>query len=198
MLFSKFSRKTLAYFIVLATILLWGCSPTYTPEPSSLVFGCRRAEFPAFQEAIDSFRQRYPHIRVQLVALEELVPAGASDDLSRLHDVAQQVDLFLWSERGVEGGPAGLLTDLSSYIRDNSNMSEQVFWPGLLSRFQDQGKTWGIPATVNPVFVLYYPAAFNELNLAHPSAEWTWADFVQTAQLLVKQEDGEFVRRACW
>jgi len=188
-------RNVVFCLVLLIPIVLYGCSPTYTPGPSSLVFGCRRAEFPAFQEAIDSFRQRYPHIRVQLVALEELVPAGAPDDLSRLHSAARQVDVFLWSERGVEGGPAGILADLSPYVRDNANMDEQVFWPGLLRRFQDQGKTWGIPAVVNPIFVLYHPAVFDELNLPYPNAEWTWADFVQTAQLLVKQEDGEFVCR---
>lgn len=181
--------------LVMVVLILCGCSPTRTPLPISLVFGCRRAEFPAFQEAIGSFRQRYPHVRVQLVAIEELATADTSDDLTRLHYVAQQVDVFLWSERDVEGGPAGLLSDLSPYVRDNANMDGQVFWPGLLSRFQDQGKIWGIPATVNPVFVIYHPATLDELNLAHPSDGWMWIDFVQMAQLLAKQEDGEVVRR---
>ncbi|PKO23450.1 MAG: hypothetical protein CVU38_04035 [Chloroflexi bacterium HGW-Chloroflexi-1] len=71
---------------------------------------------------------------------------------------------------------------------------EADFLPGLLAHFQWQGGTWGLPAGVNPLFVLYDPAAFESAGLEPPSPGWTWDDLFNAARQLTQREGDRVVR----
>ncbi len=190
----RFSK--LIVLIAMFVVCLSACSnPTPSPLPETMItFACYRNELAFYQDAADEFHKINPGLYVRLVLMDDILSNAPQDALERLHYVAARADTFLWSSRGIDGGPANLVSDLTPFVQGDKEMDESAFWPGMLTHFRDQNRTWGIPAAVNPSFVLFDPAAFDQAGLAHPEPGWTWGDFFLAAQQLVQRE-GEYVHR---
>ncbi len=167
-------------------------TPTPTLQPISLTFACSEIDASFYRQAADQFQQINPSIKIQLV--HNVTSIDAKDDWDSLRQLATQADVFLWSAQGVEGGPIGLVSDLSPLVKSDPEMTEAAFLPGLASFFRWQGSTWGVPAGVAPLLILYDPAAFDEAGLAHPRPGWTWDELFAAAQRLTRREGERIVR----
>ncbi len=196
---STWQRKNLILSCILLYIFLSACLPQGgTPaEPITLTFACQRSEIGVYQATAEAFHQSNPSIDIRIIPLDEIVPFPLEDETDTLGPVRQlalHTDIFLWSADGVEGGPAGLVLDLTSFIEADDEPTEADFLPDLLPHFQWQGSTWGLPAGVDPLFILYDPAAFDAAGLEHPSPGWTWDDLFNAAQQLTQREGERVVR----
>lgn len=190
---SHLGRSTLG--LVTLALFLSACvtpMPTPTPQPVTLIFACSEIDASFYRQAADQFQQINPSVKIQLV--HNVTSLDAKDDWDSLRQLATHADVFLWSAQGVEGGPVGLVSDLSPWVKSDPEMVETAFLPGLASFFQWQGSTWGIPAGVAPLLILYDPAVFDEAGLAHPRPGWTWDDLFAAAQRLTRREGERIVR----
>jgi len=197
---SRGLQKHLILSCILLGTLLSACLPQgSTPaRPATLItFACPRSDLSLYQDAAETFHQANPSIQVRVIPLDDTAasPAtGQTDTLASVRRLASQADTFFWSEAAVEGGPPGLLLDLTSLLEATGEPSEADFLPGLLAHFRWQGRTWGLPAGVDPLVVLYDPAAFEAAGLEPPTAGWTWSALFDAARQLTQQQDGQVLR----
>ena len=166
-------------------------------EPITLTFACYHSDLSVYQAAAEAFHQSNPSIDVRIIPLDEIISFPLEDEadtLGPVRQIASRADVFLWSTDAVEGGPAGLVLDLAPFMEADGKPTEADFLPGLLAHFQWQGGTWALPAGVDPLFVLYDPAAFDAVGLGHASPGWTWDDLFDAARQLTRWEGERVVR----
>ena len=128
-------------------------------------------------EAIDLFEEEYPNITV----VEE--PVGAPDDLfNRLAtDFASGTapDVFaLGGAKPQEYGAAGALLDLATV---SEYLPTDKYADFTLTNAVVDDTLYGLPTGGNAIGVLINPAIFEAAGVDVPTEDWTWEDFVDTA-----------------
>ena len=76
---------------------------------------------------------------------------------------------------------AGLLLDLNQYV---SSEHMNKFNQNLLSMFQYDGGTYGIPKDYNTLGLFYNKDMFDEAGVEYPTNDWTWDDFINACEKL--------------
>jgi len=207
-----------AVCLILLAILLGACAPpTQTRSQQrggvTITFVCPLQDRTVYRTAAEAFHQSNPDVKVRIYSTEDIISASAQEDdgatfsvdriYGTLRQLAQGADTFLFSESAVEGGPVGLVLDLTPFIEADGEPTEADFLPGLLERFRWQEGTWGLPAGVDPTVIFYEPAVFESAGLEPPAVsyalagaegDWTWDEFLNLAQRLTVQEGGQTVR----
>ncbi len=74
--------------------------------------------------------------------------------------------------------------DLLPVLEADTTFDTADYWPGSLDGCRVDGRLIGLPATVQPLLVMYDGAAFDAAGLARLSPGWSWQDFEQAARRL--------------
>jgi multiple sugar transport system substrate-binding protein len=64
------------------------------------------------------------------------------------------------------------------------------FNPGFLDLHQREDGLWGLPDGGTPMVIYYNPETFAAAGVDMPAPDWTWEDFLLTAQMLTIDADG--------
>lgn len=141
----------------------------------------------------------------KLARIFEATHAGIAVEVKMLDwqvnaiDAAKSTDVFLspgWPAQECKAGIDGrvrrencimLVIDLSPFIQ-SSDFPANDFVPQRLLAVSREGKTWGLPLTLDTVAVYYNKALFDRAGLAYPQADWTWDDFVNYATALASSD----------
>jgi ABC-type glycerol-3-phosphate transport system substrate-binding protein len=87
------------------------------------------------------------------------------------------------------------LESLNPYIAaDHINLSD--YYPQVIDRFSMDNQVYVMPRDTSPICVIYYNKnIFDECHVPYPTDDWTWDDFLATAQKVTKQDaDGNVTR----
>lgn len=179
--------------IVFAVILvLTGCargeqSPSGTL--SFMVFG-DPAEVKAYQDLAAAFEAKYPEAKVKLIEIP-----GQSDYRKRVaadFAAGTPADVVLMNYRRFSDFAAkGALAPLDDYLAKSDQIGRQDFYSQAMDAFTYQGKQICIPQNLSSLVVYYNKNLFDQANLAYPKNDWTWQDFLQAAQTLTQDVDGD-------
>ena len=196
--FLKWLQRAIPQFVLIVLLCL-SCAPktpTSTPQPVSLTFACPSDQVKTYQQAAEDFGRENPLVRVHVLPLDEIVsfPLDETDFLDPTRKLASAADVFAWTDDGVEGGAAGLVLDLTPFVKSDEQMAAEAFWPGLLAHFQWQGGTWAIPAWVHAPLVAYDARLFEQAGLDEPQPGWTWDDLALTLEKLTRREGEQTLR----
>lgn len=141
------------------------------------------------QEIIAEFEKANPDILVQLEAVSgndyytrllTQIAAGDAPDIIQIGDDA--VPMFV-----SKGG----FLPLDDYITGDYPLDTSIYLPGTLDPGKYQGAQYFLPKDFSPLAVYYNKKIFDEYNVAYPTDDWTWDDFLKTAQELTKDVDGD-------
>jgi len=185
--------KTFPIFIFLIFLVV-GCAKTNQADTSSgelsfMVFG-DPAEIKAYQELATTFEAKYPDAKVELINIP-----GQSDYRTRLaadFAAGTPADVVLLNYRRLGTYAArGALEPLDDYLAKSKIISRQDFYPQALEPFAYQGKLMCIPQNLSSLVVYYNKDLFDQAGLSYPQNDWTWQDFLQTAQALTRDLDGD-------
>jgi multiple sugar transport system substrate-binding protein len=141
------------------------------------------------QEIIAEFEKQNPDILVQLEAVSgndyytrllTQIAAGDAPDIIQIGDDA--VPMFV-----SKGG----FLPLDDFITGNYPLDTSIYLPGTLDPGQYQGSQYFLPKDFSPLAVYYNKKIFDEYNVAYPTDDWTWDEFLATAQELTKDVDGD-------
>ena len=88
---------------------------------------------------------------------------------------------------------AGVLEPLEGYLQTSELIAEADFYPEAIGPFRWQGELMCIPQNVSSLVVYYNKGLFDAAGLAYPEDDWTWDDFLATAQALTQDVDGDGV-----
>jgi multiple sugar transport system substrate-binding protein len=134
------------------------------------------------QDIIAQFEKANPDILVQLEAvagndyytrLLTQIAAGDCPDIMQVGDDA--VPMFV---------DKGAFLPLDDFVKGQNPLDTSIYLPGLLKPGQYQGKLWLLPKDFSTLGVYINKKAFAKAGVPVPSDNWTWDDFVKTAQAL--------------
>ena len=156
---------------------------------SFMVFG-DPAELKAFQGLVAAFEEKFPSVDVELIHIP-----SQSDYRKRLSaDFAAGIpsDVVLLNYRRF--GPfaaKGALEPIGPYLQASEVISQTDFYPEPMAPYNWQGQQWCLPQNLSSLVVYYNKDLFDAAGLAYPDPDWTWSDFLATAQALTKDTDGD-------
>jgi len=141
-----------------------------------------------WNEAIKKFEAEYPDVTVQL----EAVPDAYGDKLLTQFAAGDAPDIFMVGDGDVaKFVQKGAIELLDPYITGDSPLDLSVFFPGVLAIGQLEGKTYLLTKDYSPLVLYYNKTLFDEAGVAYPKEDWTWDDFLATAQALTLDKDGD-------
>ena len=85
----------------------------------------------------------------------------------------------------------GLLVDLTELMKNDNDKDFNIkdYYPEIVDRFTIDGKIYVIPRDIAPICVIYYnKKLFDEAGVPYPKDDWTWDEFLKTAQKLTKRD----------
>lgn len=141
------------------------------------------------QEIIAAFEKANPDVLVQLEAVSgndyytrllTQIAAGDAPDIIQIGDDA--VPMFV---------SKGAFLALDDYIGGKYPLDTSIYLPGMLAPGQYQGKQYFLPKDFSPLAVYFNKKIFDQFNVAYPTGDWTWDEFLKTAQELTKDVDGD-------
>jgi len=161
-----------AVLVALLALLPSGCvHTTSTPEPATITFAHLEYDTDYFEELADGFRQSYPHVTIRLRPVSE----------DQLDDLAPgEVDVRVTWEGGIVPLlEQGALLSLDPFVQRDGSIDLSDFYPGTVWTLD--GKTWAIPAGLDPVVLYYNHDLFDQYHVPPPQLGWTWDDFLDAA-----------------
>jgi multiple sugar transport system substrate-binding protein len=85
----------------------------------------------------------------------------------------------------------GLLVNLTELMKNDPNKDFNIkdYYPEIVDRFTVDGKLYVVPRDIAPICVIYYnKKIFDDAGVPYPKDNWTWDDFLKTAQKLTKRD----------
>lgn len=151
----------------------------------------------AFKSVIEGFQATNLQVNHAAVQVELIEVPSTRDFLTRLTaDMAAGAppDLFLLNYRQMtQFYNRDALEALGPRLAASTNLNEAEFYPIALDGFRNrQGSLVCLPQNISSQVVYYNKDLFDELGVAYPPQEWTWAEFRQLAlKLTVSDQNGD-------
>ena len=161
--------------LFLLLVSLFGCNNTTpTPEPVTITFVHHDGEADYYDTLVQRFNEDYPHITVRL---QSAWTADADVFVDLPYTLGQRL-------------AQGELLSLDPFIEQDESFDLADFYPGAVSVFTREGKTWAVPAGVNPMVMFYNQDLFDQYGVPYPKVEWTWDEFLNAA-LAIRDPDAD-------
>lgn len=182
-------KSQLLTYLLLLLIVSCTQSPSL-PTVSFSVFG-DPAEFAAYQALVEAFHTQHPDIEIQL----QHTPSQSQyrQRLATTFANGSPPDVMLLNYRrfATFAGQGGL-TPLEPFLAESDIIQEADFFPTPIEAFHLDGQLWCIPQNVSSLVVYYNKDLFDAANLPYPTDDWTWDDFLTTAQALTRPEQDQY------
>ncbi len=164
---------------LLLVLLVAGCTPALErPKPVTVHFAYPRSDTDVYTSLATEFEKSAPYITLDLRA------AGGerrNRDLFNQFDPGD-ADCFSNSNLSLDSLLAdGEIRSLDPWIENDDSYNVADFYPATAALLSSDGKTWGVPAGIDPWVLFYNKALFDQAGAAYPAAGWTWDDFLQAA-----------------
>jgi len=102
-------------------------------------------------------------------------------------------DLFWVSaQRAAQFAAEGIMLDITDQLNASSHVAADVedYYEGSLMPFTRDGRIYGLPWLQQPVMLYVNKSLFDEAGLDYPDSSWTWDDFIEAANRLTIDENG--------
>ena len=139
---------------------------------------------PMFERLLARFHELHPDIRVSPMwvpgsqyqsKLKTLIAAGKAPDLFWSGDVWVAYELPFLAD----------VTDL--FERDRVEIDPDDFYPELVAACRYDGRQLLMPRWFNVALLYYNRKLFEDANEPHPTAQWTWDDYLAAATRLTRR-----------
>ncbi len=150
------------------------------------------AEKEAYETLVTEFEKVHPEIDVTLSHIP-----GQGDYQSKLaadFAAGTSPDVSLMNHRRI--GPLvanGQLEQVGPYLDASDVVEPADYYDIALDAFRWQGTVTCIPQNISSLVVYYNTDLFDAAGLEYPTADWTWDEFIATAQALTQDNDGDGV-----
>ncbi len=83
------------------------------------------------------------------------------------------------------------LNDCVANAKPQSAGDVTDYYPGVIQTAYQGDTLYGLPWIAQPVVVYYNKNLFDAAQIAYPTADWTWDDFIKDAKALTKDTNGD-------
>ncbi|HEX2864651.1 MAG TPA: hypothetical protein VHN99_08775 [Deinococcales bacterium] len=141
----------------------------------------------AYQAFVTSAQKAIPGLKLDLLD-------APPDDAQLLVDLAAGTAPDVWSQDASSLArlvSSGNTMDIRKCLTVDPKLNLNRFYPSVLKIHQaPDGSITSLPNDFTPMVVYYNPEVFAKSKVAAPSNNWTWAQFLKTAQLLTLDNKG--------
>jgi multiple sugar transport system substrate-binding protein len=142
-------------------------------------------------ERVKGFETANPTIDVEVFSQMAQFRGNLVQAINSLSTTGSGLDLIYLTDTDFQSvSSAGVLTDLSSFIRQSEDLGSSQFYPLSLPVFQNRGRQMVMPAELYPLMVFYNQDMFDKADLKYPTAGWTVRDFQVAAKALTNTAGG--------
>jgi multiple sugar transport system substrate-binding protein len=148
------------------------------------------AELAAFQSVVDGFRTAQPDATVNVIH----VPAQGDHmtKLSAAFASGSPPDVFIINYRRYgQLASKGVIEPAGPLMQKSGVLQESDYYPQSLDAFRYQGTLMCVPQNISNLEVYYNKDLFAANNVAEPTADWTWDDFLAAAQAMTRDTNGD-------
>ena len=150
-----------------------------------------------WEALIEEFNKVHPDITVDLLPVQGEGWGGYLAATATAIAGGENPDMMWVATEGVEFLVDNeLLMPLDDLIeRDRDELGEFLddVTPAMLDAFNVDGSQYLLPYSWNNMVVYYNTARLAEAGIDEPTADWTWDDFLEIAQALSSDDDGDGV-----
>ncbi len=140
------------------------------------------------QAMIDEYEKLHPNVTVNLTALD---PKSYWTKLAAMAASKQMPDVFNMHPNSVEDFvDQGALLDLTEMVK-NDFKKDDYFWSVMESSFAVNDKYYAVPFAWVGSLMYYNKDMFDKYGVAYPSEGWDWDEFLEKAQALTQDTDGD-------
>lgn len=141
------------------------------------------------RQIIEAFEAQNPTIKVQVESVEGRdyygrlltdIAAGSAADIIQVGDDA--LPKFIEEDAFVP---------LDAYLTGSQPLDTSIYLPGILKPGRWQGQQYLLPKDYSTLAVFYNKKLFDEAGVPYPEENWTWDDFLATAQALTQDTNGD-------
>jgi multiple sugar transport system substrate-binding protein len=180
------------FSLLIAAILVGGCASAERSELRTLSFMVSGdlAELQAYQTLVTAYEDRNPDVQIELIHIP-----GQREYRTRLASdfaAGTPADVVLINYRRL--GPfvaKSAIEPLGPYLEKSKLISKDAFYPQAIEPFTWQGQVMCIPQNLSSLVVYYNKSMFDQSGVTYPKTDWTWEDFLATAQKLTRDLDGD-------
>jgi multiple sugar transport system substrate-binding protein len=193
-------RGAVVLTMLLLTILPLTAQEATGEEPSgeiNFVFWNYGPEAqPGWEAVIAEFNQEYPDVTVNLIPVTGTNWGEYLNGTATLIAGGEQPDLMWVATEGVRllVNQLQIALPLDEYMaRDQAELEGYLddVNPQLLDAFNVDGQQYALPYSWNPMVIYYNTARLEEAGLEPPPADWTRDQFLEYAQALTVDSDGD-------
>lgn len=81
--------------------------------------------------------------------------------------------------------------DLEPWINKSQNLKTSDFFPQVMEAMKWKNKLYGIPRDISNLLIYYNKTMFDKYKVPYPKDDWTFNDFLKTAQAITKDNNGD-------
>ena len=148
------------------------------------------AELAAYESVVAAFETAQPGVDVEIAH----VPS-ADDFYARLtttYAAGNPPDVFLINYRRYgQYAARGALEPLGPRLRGSAVAHPEDYYPQPLEAFTYDGELMCVPQNISSLVVYFNRDLFDAAGVPHPTAGWTWEQFLAAAKALTKDNNGD-------
>ncbi len=159
--------------ILLFSILLCGCAPKDNRTTIEFASWGSKSEIDILKPILTDFEKENPNIKVNFMHIPQ--------------NYFQKIHLLFASNTAPD---VIFINNLYLPIYANANLLEELtikqtdYYPQSLEALSWKGKLYAVPRDVSNLVIFYNKDLFDKKNIEYPSPNWTYSDFLKTAQKL--------------
>lgn len=159
--------------VLLFSILLCGCAPKDNRTTIEFASWGSKSEIDILKPILTDFEKENPNIKVNFMHIPQ--------------NYFQKIHLLFASNTAPD---VIFINNLYLPIYANANLLEELtikqtdYYPQSLEALSWKGKLYAVPRDVSNLVVFYNKDLFDQKNIEYPSPNWTYSDFLKTAQKL--------------
>jgi multiple sugar transport system substrate-binding protein len=158
-------------------------------QVSFMVFG-DPAELAAYQNLVGAFETKSPAIDVNLIHIPNQNDYRARLAVDFAAGTPADVVLINYRRYGAFA-IQGVLEPLGPYLAHSNVIKEADFYDEALAPFRWGEALMCLPQNISSLVVYYNQDLFDAAGVPYPHDDWTWNDFLQSAQALTRDLDGD-------
>ncbi len=144
-------------------------------------------------ELIGQFESAHPGVTVQVVSASQPYAPAANGIENYLDSVEKYVsagDVVYISGDYISPAAtrAGYFLDLTPLVSADKTLNADDFYASIVSAFNWDHQTWGLPIAASAFVLSYDPAAFDKAGLTYPDAKWTVDDLENAVRKLAQKD----------
>ena len=187
-------RRAIPRWAIVALLLIpliAGCaSAMEQAKPLTVHFAYPRSDTDTYTTLANEFKKAAPNITLDLRAIGN----GNQRDRNPFNQFDPgDADCFSNSNLSLDSlKSAGKIRSLDPWIESDKTYNVDDFYPGTALLLTADGKTWGVPAGIDPWVLFYNKDLFDKAGVAYPQAGWTWDDFLQAAKKIANPDNSTY------